>query len=110
MVMLETVTPAASVTVIAPAVPLFAPMIALYPEDQIVSLDPLDQLALVEDQFPAPSVGAVELVPLASHVNEFPSEMALRVTVTALAVVLLNMNPNSSNVATLPTKGVTGLM
>ena len=77
----------------------------------MVSLTPLDQLALVAvavDQMPLPSVGAAGLAPLASQVREFPKAILLRVIVTGLAVVLLNMKANSSNVVTA--RDVSGLV
>src|SRR5262249_49661545 len=107
--MLETVTPA--VLVMMPAAPLPTPKTALYPGDQTLSLEPaVDQFALVVDQLPPPSVGAVGFAPLASQTIAFTRETALKVTVTGLPVVLLNMKANSSNEFTPPNKGMTGLV
>src|SRR5215469_5494490 len=93
-----------------PAAPLFTPNTALYPEDHTVSAETLDQLALVVDQLPPPSVGAAGLVPLASQVRELPRVRALKVSVMGLPVVLMNMKANSSKELTPPSNGITGFV
>src|SRR4051812_39332274 len=70
---------------------------ALEPEDQTLSLVPLDQFAFAVDQAPAPSVGAAGLAPLASQVNVFVAEKpvspipAIKRIPTSRCLVLLRL-------------------